>query len=166
MPITFAAPTLKSSPGRNAEAMSLAIRRATQDDIPAIQAIEQQAPSAAHWPAEEYVHLVVAATVLIAEQKGQLCGFVCAKDVAGEWELENIVVASPFLRQGIADTLMKALFKRARSAGGSKVFIEVRESNRPARNLYEKHGFRQTGRRRHYYQNPNEDAILYTCSLT
>lgn len=146
--------------------MPLAIRSATLDDIPAIRAIEQQAPSAAHWPAEEYVSLVAAGAVLIAEQDGQLCGFACAKSVAGEWELENIVVASPFLRQGVGNSLMGALLTRARNAGALKVVLEVRASNRPARHLYEKHGFQEAGHRRHYYQNPQEDAILYLCFLT
>jgi ribosomal-protein-alanine N-acetyltransferase len=146
--------------------MPLVIRRATLDDIPTIGSVEQLAPSAAHWPAEEYVNLVATGIVLIAEQDGQLCGFACAKAIAGEWELENIVVASTFLRQGVGDSLMNALLAQAKNAGALQVFLEVRETNLPARRLYEKHGFQEAGRRRHYYRTPHEDAILYTCSLT
>jgi ribosomal-protein-alanine N-acetyltransferase len=43
----------------------------------------------------------------------------------------------------------------------SSVFLEVRESNAPARALYENAGFKQTGRRPSYYTSPLEDAILY-----
>jgi hypothetical protein len=58
---------------------------------------QQQAPGAAHWTADQYSKLVDGGVVLVAEEAaeeaGQLCGFVCAKGVAGEWEIENVVVA-------------------------------------------------------------------------
>jgi [ribosomal protein S18]-alanine N-acetyltransferase len=141
--------------------MPPAIRSATLDDLPAILAIEQQAANAAHWPAEEYEKLVKTGVVLVAEQAGHLCGFVCAKAVAGELEVENVVVANEFLRQGIADQLMRVLIEHAENGAASRILLEVRESNRPARKLYEKHAFREVGRRRNYYDNPLEDAILY-----
>ncbi len=90
---------------------------------------------------------------------------LCAKALGAEWELENIVVAEEFLRQGVADSLMLALLDRARSSCAAAIFLEVRESNRPARHLYEKHGFREAGRRRDYYQNPPEDAIRYARTI-
>lgn len=141
--------------------MPAAIRSATLDDVPAILAIEQQAASAAHWPAEEYEKLVKTGVVLLAEQAGEICGFVCAKAVASEWEIENVVVATRFFRQGIADRLVQALIGQAKMLAVSSILLEVRESNRPARRLYEKHAFREVGRRRRYYNNPLEDAILY-----
>ena len=137
------------------------IRSATLEDLPAILAIEQHAPSAAHWPADEYEKLIETGVLPVAEQAGRLCGFVSAKAVAGEWEIENIVVATECLRQGIADQLLQALIDQAESAGASRILLEVRESNRPARRLYEKHAFREVGRRLKYYNHPLEDAILY-----
>ncbi len=146
--------------------MPLAIRPATLADIPAIRALEQQAASAAHWSENEYKHLVSNAIVLVAEQEHEICGVICAKPVAGEWDLENIVVAKTSLRRGVADSLMRALLDHInRSGAGRNVFLEVRESNLPARRLYEKHGLKETGRRRNYYQNPSEDAILYARPL-
>jgi len=141
--------------------MSLAIRRARLSDVPAILSLEQQAPMAAHWPAAEYARVVATQTILVAESEGELCGFVCAASVAGEWELENIVVANDYLRRGIADALLRGLLDHARRARVARVFLEVRESNLPARRLYEKHGFQKTGERRAYYQHPAEGAILY-----
>jgi ribosomal-protein-alanine N-acetyltransferase len=141
--------------------MPLAIRSATLTDLPAILTLEQQAASAAHWPAEEYEKLVKTGVVLAAERADKLYGFVCAKAVAGEWEIENVVVATEVLRQGIADRLMRALIEQAEKGAASSILMEVRESNRPARRLYEKHAFREVGRRRNYYDNPLEDAILY-----
>ncbi len=145
--------------------MPLAIRPAALNDVPAILALEQQAPAAAHWTCEQYNQLVSSRVVLVAEEAGQLCGFVCAHAVAGEWELENVVVAAGFLRRGIANELMRALIQRAKNDGASALLLEVRESNLAARGLYEKHRFREVGRRPAYYENPAEDAILYTLRL-
>lgn len=139
----------------------VAIRPARPNDVPPILAIEQQAVSAAHWTVEQYNSLVDRGVVLIAEQAGKLCGFICAQVVAGEWEIENVVVAAEFLRRGIASELMGALIQRAREGQASAMLLEVRESNLAARRLYEKHGFGGVGRRRLYYKVPEEDAILY-----
>ena len=141
--------------------MPVAIRSARLHDVPAILAIEQQAPSAAHWTAEQYNKLVDGGVVLVAEEAGKLCGFVCARAVAGEWEIENVVVAAEFLRRGIASELVRELIQRAKNEDASAILLEVRESNLPARRLYEKHGFCEVGRRRAYYRDPAEDAILY-----
>jgi ribosomal-protein-alanine N-acetyltransferase len=142
--------------------MPVAIRSAALNDVPAILAIEQQAPGAAHWTAEPYKKLVGSGgVVLVAEEAGKLCGFVCAKAVADEWEIENVVVAAEFLRRGIANELLRELIQRAAGEAASAILLEVRESNLPARRLYEKHGFHEVGGRRVYYRDPTEDAILY-----
>jgi ribosomal-protein-alanine N-acetyltransferase len=135
------------------------------NDVPVILAIEQQAQAAAHWTRDQYNQLVSSGVVLVAEEAGQLYGFVCAQAVAGEWEIQNVVVATGFLRRGIADELMRALIQRAKNAAESAILLEVRESNRAARGLYEKQGFREVGRRPAYYKDPAEDAILYTLRL-
>jgi ribosomal-protein-alanine N-acetyltransferase len=141
--------------------MPVAIRSAALNDVPAILAIEQQSPSAAHWTLEQYNRLVGSGVVLVAEEAGRLCGFVCAMAVAGEWEIENVVVAAELLRRGIADELVRELIRRAESEAAAAILLEVRESNLPARGLYEKHGLREVGRRPAYYRNPVEAAILY-----
>ena len=141
--------------------MPLAIRSAALNDVSAILSIEQQAPGAAHWRADQYNKLFDSGIILVAEETGKLCGFVCAQAVAGEWEIENVVVAAEFLRRGIAQELVRTLIQLAQHEAASAVLLEVRESNLPARRLYEKHGFREVGRRRMYYRDPAEDAILY-----
>ena len=145
--------------------MPVAIRSAALNDVPAILALEQQAPAAAHWTREQYNQLMSSGVVLVAVDAGEICGFVCAQAVAGEWEIENVVVAAGFLRRGIADLLMRALIQRARDAAASALLLEVRESNLAARGLYRKHVFREVGRRPAYYKDPAEDAILYTLRL-
>jgi ribosomal-protein-alanine N-acetyltransferase len=145
--------------------MPVAIRSARLHDVPVILALERQAPGAAHWTSEQYNKMVSSGVVLVAEpaaeEAGKLCGFVGAQAVAGEWEIENVVVAAEFLRRGIANELVRELIRRAKSAAASAILLEVRESNLPARRLYEKQGFCEVGRRRAYYRDPVEDAILY-----
>jgi len=149
--------------------MPVAIRSAELNDVPAIIAVEQQAPSAAHWTSAQYNKLLESGVVLVAEvaaetaagDKGQLCGFVCAQVIAGEWEIENLAVASEFRRHGIASGLVRELIVRANRESASAILLEVRESNLPARAFYESHGFRAVGRRNVYYAGPVEDAILY-----
>ncbi len=142
--------------------MPVTIRSAGLNDVPGLIALEQQVPAAAHWTVEHYHKRVAGGAVLLAEQAGQLCGFLCAHSIAGEWEIENIAVAAGFLRRGIASALLGELIRRARVESSSAILLEVRETNLPARRLYERHGFRQIGRRGDYYRDPPEDAILYT----
>jgi len=141
--------------------MPVTIRSAVPDDLPAILVIERQAASAAHWTQDQYERRVAEGIILVAEEAGSLSGFVCARVVAGEWEIENVVVAESTRRRGVADGLLLEILRRARDQAASAVWLEVRESNQPARFLYEKHGFHETGRRRMYYRNPDEDGLLY-----
>src|SRR5260370_22047193 len=109
--------------------MTVRVGYAAFDDSPAILAIGRQAPSAAHWTAEQYKELVGSGVVLVAEEAGQLCGFICAKAVAGEWEVENVVVPAEFLRRSIADELLRELIQRAENEAASAILLDVRESN-------------------------------------
>ncbi len=145
--------------------MSFAIRVAGFDDVPAVLALERQTAGAAHWTAEQYQKLVGGGVVLVAEEAGRLWGFIGAQAVAGEWEIENVVVAAELLRRRIGSELIGALIERARSEAAAAILLEVRESNVAARGLYEKRGFREVGRRRTYYADPVEDGILYALRL-
>ena len=141
--------------------MPATIRPAKPSDIPEILAIEQQAPAASHWSYQQYSKLLETGSILVAEDEGAICGFVCARVAADEWEIENIVVAGAFRRRGVASELLRRILDKAGPRPGSAVFLEGRDSNLPARRFYEKHGFQQVGRRPRYYQKPEEDAILY-----
>ena len=142
--------------------MPVAIRTAGLNDVTAILELERQTAGAAHWTAEQYNKLVSRGIVLVAGEADRLCGFISAQAVVGEWEIENLVVAAKLLRRGIGSELIGALIERVRSEAATAILLEVRESNRAARGLYEKRGFREVGRRRSYYADPVEDAILYT----
>ena len=87
-------------------------------------------------------------------------GYVGTRVIDDVCEITNVAVRPDRRRQGFADMLLKALLGGL--CGVKYVNLEVRESNAPARALYEKHGFKVCGRRRNYYEKPREDAILYT----
>ena len=145
--------------------MKLSIRPATVADLPAMMSLEKHSATAAHWSAKQYEDLFrgsspgrVALTVL---EDSRVQGFVIARVLGDEWEIENIAVAGPARRRGLGTRLLGELLDMARSRGATAMFLEVRESNQAARALYEKWAFLESGRRRTYYQDPQEDAILY-----
>jgi ribosomal-protein-alanine N-acetyltransferase len=146
-------------PGRDATA--LAIRSAELSDVPAALNIAQQAPAASQWTAEQYCSLIAQGLMLVAERENKICGFIAVQPLADAWEIENVAVAKENLRQGVASQLLSEIMHRAGVAKISEVILEVRESNHPARSLYEKMGFCRQGIRPAYYRNPSEAAILY-----
>ena len=150
--------------------MTHTIRAATVADLPAMMGLEKRAATAAHWSAEQYEALFHASdpgrVALIMEEEAELHGFVIARVVAEEWEIENIAIAGPARRRGRGTRLLGELLDLARAKGAMAVFLEVRESNQAARALYEKWAFLESGRRRGYYADPKEDAILYRIDFT
>jgi len=138
----------------------ISIRDATIGDIPAILAIEQASPTAAHWSANQYQTRIAEGQVIAAEHDGIICGFLCWQVAADEWEIENVVVGAQTRRRGIGMALVRAVIEKWRAREGSALLLEVRESNQAARGLYEKCGLREVGRRRGYYSDPPEDAVL------
>jgi len=150
----------------------MTIRPATSSDIEAMMALARTSASASHWSREQYQSLILDCPTrrlaLIAESStsaNALSGLLVAHHVAPEWELENIVVAADFRRNGIGKLLLDSLIAAARETNSQAVFLEVRESNAAARALYEECGFELNGRRKSYYSNPIEDAIHYRRAL-
>jgi ribosomal-protein-alanine N-acetyltransferase len=133
-------------------------------------ALERASATAAHWTEQQYADLFIPEKqrlLLVAEgSPDEVLGFLVARHVDLEWELENIIVAPGARRRGIGKRLLDDLLGRARETNSAAVFLEVRESNAAARSLYEKAGFKQTGRRNQYYSKPSEDAVLYRLSLS
>ena len=150
--------------------MAYLVRKATIQDAAEMIRLERQSPTTTHWTEQQYLDLLAAmretptrlAVVTQEDGSSALAGFLVARHSPPEWELENIVVASEVRRTGIGKKLMDTLLVRARQTNSDAVFLEVRASNTSARRLYEKLGFRETGRRKAYYSNPGEDAILYS----
>jgi len=140
------------------------IRPATNADIPALRALEQQADTAAHWAEREYAALFAPEAprrlALVTTEDAELLGFAVARRDPEEWEIENVVVAPQHRRCGIGSGLVRQLIYAAQESGARAILLEVRESNLAARQLYERLGFAEAGRRPAYYHSPTEDALL------
>ena len=145
------------------------LRHAIPADIPALLALERQAETAAHWSQEHYARVFGStepARVMLVIEESELLGFLVARPVGREWEIENIAVAEQARRKGFGSQLLAEFLDVARARGGEAVFLEVRESNRAARALYQKRAFTESGRRTRYYRAPEEDAIVYRLSFS
>jgi [ribosomal protein S18]-alanine N-acetyltransferase len=158
--------TLRLSPD------NVQLRPATLRDIPHMRELEQSTKTAARWRAAQYDELFAPGapariTIVAIEESAEapIHGFLIARCLPDEWEIENVIVDKQYRQRGIGSLLVRELLARARVGGACSVILEVRESNLPALRLYETIGFKPEGRRRDYYQDPVEDAILYRITL-
>ncbi len=147
----------------------ITIRQSVPFDLPAIVRIERLNESAAHWSDDAYRQLwndpEQHRIAFVAEDRGELVGFIVGHEIAGDWELENVAVAPSAQRQGIGRALVSHLLHAAETAGGSSVFLEVRRSNVPAQMLYRSFEFELVGLRENYYRNSQEDALVFEKKL-
>lgn len=97
---------------------------------------------------------------LVAMEGDRLAGYVGSQTMMDETDMMNLAVAPQFRRQGVGETLVNALVASLKELGSRCLTLEVRDSNGPARALYAKLGFVEVGRRRGYYRDPREDALI------
>jgi ribosomal-protein-alanine acetyltransferase len=144
------------------------LRPATAADVPAVLAIQRETPTLSQWSQRQYEDIFAAGSSRVAavmEEDVVVLGFVIAREIGSEWEIENIAVTAAARRQGVATRLLQHAIEVARERGGRVLFLEVRESNHPALRLYDKQGFTLAGRRGGYYVDPVEDALVYRLLL-
>ena len=135
----------------------------TEEHIPQIAALERACFSRP-WSEESLRGELWndAAVVIVAEgEDGTVIGYAGLQTVLDEGYINNVAVDERFRRQGVADELIAA-FVRFGQARLAFLTLEVRASNGPAIALYAKHGFEEVGRRKNYYEDPREDAVLMT----
>ena len=97
---------------------------------------------------------------LVAVENGQVAGYIGSQTVMGETDMMNVAVHPDFRRQGLGEQLVNALVAELKKRESHCLTLEVRASNAPAIALYEKLGFVEIGRRKNYYRNPREDALI------
>jgi [ribosomal protein S18]-alanine N-acetyltransferase len=95
----------------------------------------------------------------------ELAGFIVARLVAGEMHVNNVAVRTQFRRSGLGAVLLETTLFEARKRGATVAHLEVRAGNQAAQALYQRSGFEVVGRRRKYYRNPVEDALLMSLWL-
>ena len=95
----------------------------------------------------------------------ELLGYVCFWLVDREMQLATIAVHPSFRNRGMGRALLTKMIKTGLAERAESIWLEVRESNRTARTLYEKSGFEAVGKRRKYYSDNDEDAIVMSLAL-
>lgn len=139
----------------------LLIREMKADDVEIVSKIESEVFSMP-WSAKDFLEMVEAdyAYYYVAEVDGEIAGCCGIRNIAGEGEITNVVVAPPHRKKGIALKMMEYMLERAVEVGIGDCTLEVRVSNQPAIRLYERLGFKGEGVRPHFYDKPDEDALI------
>ncbi len=159
------------------------IRRATFAEIDGILAVQRAAPECAQWTRADYEEVLATSAiltvpepqsfsprhvVLCALQGDTVVGFAVGSRLrfaeTVDCELENMAVLPTHRRCGVGRDMVQALLVWSREHGGPQramqLMLEARASNTAALELYHKMGFLPVGRRREYYSQPTDDAIL------
>ena len=129
------------------------IRRGDSTDLSRIAQIQAACPESARWDVTAYLQYDL--RVVISDNR--VAGFLVARSIdETESEILNLAVDPEFRRRGLARELVKSLQNGLRGT----VFLEVRESNLAAQELYRSVGFQEVSRRPQYYEFPSEAAIV------
>jgi ribosomal-protein-alanine N-acetyltransferase len=142
-----------------AEGSTLEVRRLSYGDLPSVIAIERRSfPTP--WSLAMFVLELSKPTgiCLAAEDETGLVGYLVCARYDEVWHLMNVAVTAEQRRRGVATELLDRLFEEAGS--DARYTLEVRVSNMPAIAMYERRGFRSAGRRRSYYHDNGEDALI------
>lgn len=137
------------------------IREMKASDVEAVSEIEREAFSMP-WSAEDFLEMVEAdyAHYYVAESNGRIVGCCGVRNLMGEGEITNVVVAASYRRQGIGRQMLEYLLREVKTLGIGDCTLEVRVSNTPAIRLYESLGFHGEGVRPRFYEKPVEDALI------
>lgn len=141
--------------------MPYSVRPANLSDLAALAALEAEG-FGSPWEISLLAgHLSSPGSVtLIAEEEGRAVGALCGRCLPPEGELYRIVTRPDSRRRGIGKRLLSAFLACLDAAGAPTCFLEVRAGNAPAIALYTAAGFFTVGRRKNYYKNPCEDALV------
>lgn len=97
---------------------------------------------------------------LVALEDETVIGYIGSQTVMGETDMMNVAVHPDHRRRGIARRLIELLIQMLKERESQCLTLEVRASNISAINLYTEMSFQEVGRRRNYYRNPKEDALI------
>ena len=152
--------------------LNASIERMTEHDLVEVCAIEQLSElSAWGWDAyhkelqagQESIMLVARIDSTFHEMG--IAGFIVARIIADELHVNNVAVRPQFRRHEIGSQLLQDSVKQAKQQGATIARLEVRAGNHSAQRLYRRCGFEVDGRRKSYYREPTEDALLMTLAL-
>ena len=138
------------------------IRKANEEDIRVITEIFSETKTP--W-SEESVRASIEKDEFYILEEDEVCAAVAFSKIAPEGEILNFAVKNTRRRKGYGEKLLSESISKLCEEGIETVFLDVRESNTPAINLYRKIGFIETGVRKRFYQNPCEDALLMVLNI-
>lgn len=138
------------------------IRKACSEDADSIAKLEKQC-FAIPWTKESLEHDIKEndmAVYIVAEEDGEIAGYMGYWVIAGECNINNVAVSPLHRRKHIGSAIIEAMINSCSEAGISRFTLEVRKSNDAAINLYRKYGFKAFGERKGYYEDNGEDAVI------
>jgi len=156
---------LTEMPTLAAEGSAVRLRRLAYSDLPAVISIERRSfPTP--WSLAMFVLELSkpSGICLAAEDSEGLIGYLVCARYEDVWHLMNVAIHPDRRRQGIARDLIEQLFEEA--GPSARITLEVRVSNAPAIEMYERFGFKHAGRRRRYYHDNGEDALIMWLAST
>jgi ribosomal-protein-alanine N-acetyltransferase len=147
---------------------SLSLDRMRPEDLDEVLAIER-ASFSMPWSRGAFLYEMqqnrVARCWVARDEAMRIVGYLCLWEVSDEIHVTNVAVRPDARRKGIARSLLGTVLEDARARRFKLVVLEVRPSNRQAVSLYESFGFRVVGRRRGYYYDTGEDALVMEVAL-
>jgi len=142
------------------------IRPMTKEDCEQVAAIEA-ASFSVPWSLKAFTETVEKENFryFVAEEEGEILGYCGFLFVLDEAEIPNVCVKSSARKRGVGRQMMSVLMDEAKKLGMAVLYLEVRESNMPARSLYLSLGFEENGIRKNFYEHPVEHAVLMSKTL-
>ena len=143
-------------------------RLASKEDLDAVLAIEDASfnnPTTREWYEKELERPDVCFIYVLRIPEHPVAAFCAFWLVADQAHINNLAVRPELRGRGLATQLLAAISAEAAHLGASVVTLEVRESNKPALQLYRSAGFKQEGVRKNYYTKPVEDALILSFML-
>jgi ribosomal-protein-alanine N-acetyltransferase len=107
----------------------------------------------------------IARSMVARSQSGELIAYACCWHLYDELRINNIAVHPGHRGEGVGRAILRRVLEEGRRAGCKLALLEVRPSNAAARALYESEGFSQVGRRKNYYREEREDALVLALEL-
>ena len=142
-------------------AAEIVIRPISREDASALAALEARCEGAARWGEVAYQKIGSSGIRGWVAQEGDgVLGFILVCALADEMEILNLAVDPDARRRRIGSRLLARAFGAASAVRVRQMYLEVRESNAGARAFYLAAGFGEQGRRKNYYSQPVEDALL------
>jgi ribosomal-protein-alanine N-acetyltransferase len=139
------------------------LRPAEEADVAQVAAIEKSC-FADPWTEDSFRRLLggepAIFLVAVFPPDERVRGYVIGFSVDVDAEVLNVAVEPGSRGKGLAGQMLDAVLIELATRGVANAYLEVRESNKAARALYESKGFREIGRRERYYRRPVEDALV------